>query len=65
MAPAPTDGSSAPPLKYVPCIHHPMRFKKDQAKVQALLNSSSKVNAMNLVYTAKLGLKHWPTDVRT
>ncbi len=40
-----------------------MRFKKDQAEVQALINSGSEANAMAPAYAAKLGLKVWPTDV--
>lgn len=50
-------------LKHILCIHHLVRFKKDQIKVQALLNSDSKVNVMSLAYAAKLGLKVQPTNV--
>ncbi len=52
------------PLERVPCIDYPVRFKKDQAEVQALINSGSEVNAMVPAYTAKLGFKIRPTDVR-
>lgn len=45
------------PLKCVSCIYYPQRFKKNQAKVQALLNFGSKFNIMTLAYRAKLGLK--------
>lgn len=44
-------------LKYILCIHHPMRFKKDQAKIQALLDSGSEVNPITLACAARLGLK--------
>ena len=39
----------------VPCIHYPVRFQEEQ--VRALLNSGSKVNAINPNYARKLGLK--------
>ena len=45
----------------VPCIQYPIRFQKEQVK--ALFNSSSKVNAMNLDFARKLGLKVWKTNV--
>lgn len=45
------------PLKRVPYIHHLVRFKKDQAKIQVLLNSDSEVNVMTSAYAAKLDLK--------
>lgn len=41
-----------------------MQFKKDQAKVQALLNFGNKVKAMTPAYAANLGLKVWSTNVR-
>lgn len=41
-----------------------MRFKKDQANVQALLDSGSKINTMTPTYAAKFDLKVRPTDVR-
>ena len=37
------------------CINYPVQFQKKQVK--ALLNSGSKVNAMNPDYAWKLGLK--------
>lgn len=46
-----------PLLKRVPYIHYSMRFKKDQLKVQALIDSGSEVNTMTRSYAAKLGLK--------
>lgn len=48
----------------MPYTHYPIQFKKNKAKVQALLNSSIKVNAMILAYTAKLGLKIWLINIR-
>lgn len=38
-------------------IDYIVRFKKDQAKVQALIDSNSKINAMIPAYMAKLELK--------
>lgn len=52
------------PLKRVPYIYYLMRFKKDQIKVQALLDSDSKIIIMIPTYTAKLSLKVWPTDIK-
>ena len=45
----------------VPCIYYPVRFQEEQ--VRALLDSDSKVNAMSLAYTEKLGLKTRKTNV--
>lgn len=50
-------------LKCLPCIHHLVRFKKDQAKIQPLLDFGSKINVITLAYTAKLGLKVRSTHV--
>lgn len=44
-------------LKSILCMYHPFWFKKDQLKVQALLDSIIKVNAMDPMYAAKLNLK--------
>ena len=43
------------------CIYYPVQFQEEQVK--ALLDSSSKVNAMNLNYAWKLGLKIRRTNV--
>ena len=45
----------------VPYIYYPVRFQEKQ--VRALLNSDSKVNAMNPNYLQKLGLKIWKTNI--
>lgn len=50
-------------LKCMPCIYNPMHFKKDQANIQALLDSVSKINVIILVYAANLDLKIWPTNI--
>ena len=50
-------------LDRVPCIHYPLRFRKDTAEVKALIDSGSEVNAMTPTYAAKLGLKVRHTDV--
>lgn len=44
-------------LKRILYIYHPLWFKKDQVKVQALLNSGSKVNTITSTYVAKLDFK--------
>lgn len=51
-------------LKYILYIYYLMRFKKDQAKIQTLIDSSYEVNAMIPAYTAKLGLKIQSTNIR-
>lgn len=45
-------------------IYYLLWFKRDQAKVQALLNFNNNVNAMSPVYIARLSLKIQPTDIR-
>ena len=54
-----TDGGEE--VVRVPCIHYPVRFQEEQVK--ALLDSGSKVNAMNPDFARKLGLKVWKTNV--
>lgn len=51
-------------LKYVPYIYHLMQFKKNQAKVQTLINSGSEINAMTLAYVAKLGFKISKSNIK-
>ena len=51
-------------LERVPCIHYPLRFRKDTVGVRALVDSDSEVNAMTPVYAAKLGLQVRRTDIR-
>lgn len=51
-------------LKHIPCFHHPIRFKKDQGKVRALIDLGSKVNVMTPAYMAILSLKVRTTDVK-
>lgn len=50
-------------LECVLYIYHSIQFKKDQAKIQAVFDSDSKVNVMAPVYIARLGLKVWPTNL--
>ena len=50
-------------LERVPCIHYPLRFRKDTAGVRALIDSGSEVNAMSPAYASKLGLRVRHTDV--
>lgn len=52
------------PLKQILYIYYLVRFKKDQTKVQALLDSSNKVNVMSLAYAANLNLKIRLINVR-
>ena len=49
-------------LECISSIQYLMKFKKDYTEVQALVNSSTKINAMTLAYTAKLELHVYPTD---
>ena len=50
-------------LKRVSCIYYLLCFKKDTTGVRALVDLSSKVNAMTPTYTAKLGFKVRKTDI--
>lgn len=52
-----------PFFKYILCIYHLVRFKKDQAKILPLLDFGNGVNAITPAYTASLGLKICPTNV--
>ena len=45
----------------VPCIYYPVQFQEKQVK--ALLDSNSKVNAINLDYAWKLRLKIRKTNI--
>lgn len=51
-------------LKRMLYIYYLICFKKDQGKVQALLNSGNEVNAMIPAYATKLGFKVQSTDIR-
>ena len=57
----PVTGSDKEVVVRVPCIHYPVQFQEEQ--VRALLNSGSKVNAMNPDYARKLGLKIRRTNI--
>ena len=59
--PVPVTGSDEEDVVRVPCIHYPVRFQEEQVK--ALLDSGSEVNAMNLDFAQKLGLKVRKTNV--
>ena len=63
-----TDTSKEANLKQIPCIQYPVWFyrKNDEDKnkdARALIDSSSKVNVMHLVYAVKLGLRARKIDV--
>ena len=45
----------------VPCIYYLVQFQEEQVKT--LLNSGSKVNAINPDFTQKLGLKIWKINI--
>lgn len=53
------------PLKCAPYIYYPRRFKKDQAKIQALLNFDGKINTIAPTYIASLDPEIKPTNVKT
>ena len=54
-----TDGDKK--IVRVPCIQYLVRFQEEQVK--ALLNSGSKVNAINPDFARKLGFKIWKINV--
>lgn len=51
-------------LKHVPCIYYLIQFKKDIDKIQALIDSKSKINTMTPIYTKKLAFQMQKTNVR-
>ena len=51
-------------LECIPRIWYLVRFQKDQNDIHALLDSDSKVNAINPAYAKKLGLCIRQTNVR-
>ena len=57
----PVTETSGKEVVRVPYIHYLIRFQEEQVK--ALLNRSSKVNAMSSAYAKRLGLKTWKTNV--
>lgn len=50
-------------LKHILCIYYLLEFKKDQAKILALINFGIEVNVITLAYTTNLGLKAWPINI--
>ena len=58
-----TENSQKVTLKRVSCIQYLIQFRKDKDNIQALLDSGSKVNAMNPAYAKKLGFRVRQTDV--
>ena len=58
-----TETSKEVNLERVLCIRYPVRLRKDQDEVQALIDSGSEVNAVHPAYAAKLGLRVRETDV--
>lgn len=57
------EATSDKPLERVPCIHYPIRFRKQLDNVRALIDSGSEVNAMHPALAKKLGLITRKTDV--
>lgn len=45
-------------------IYYSMRFKKDQVKIQALIDFNNEINIMTLVYIKELGFWNQKTVVR-
>ena len=58
-----TNANKEANLECVPCIWYPVQFKKNQDNSKALIDSGSKVNAMNSAYAKKLDLRIRQTDV--
>lgn len=51
-------------LTKVPCIHYPLRFRKNKKNdVQTLIDSGSEVNAMTPAYASKLGFRVRRTNI--
>ena len=50
-------------LERVPYIQYPVQFQKNKNGIQALLNSNSEFNIINLAYAKKLGLHVRQADV--
>ncbi len=48
----------------MPYIRYPVQFQEDQPEVKALIDSGSEINTMTPAFTAKLGLRPRPTNVR-
>lgn len=44
-------------LKHVPCVYYQLYVRKDQAKIQVLINFGCQINAIAPTYVAKLDLK--------
>lgn len=53
-----------PSLECMPYIHHLVHFKKDEVKIQSLLDSSSEFNIMTPAFASRLGFKVQSTDIR-
>lgn len=65
----PTIDSEALTIKYLPfervsCTYYPVRFKKNQVKIQPLINSNNNDNTITLLYETKLGVKVWTINIR-
>ena len=52
----PVTDTSGKEIIRVPCIYYLVQFQKSQEQVRALLNSGSKVNAINPAFAQKLSL---------
>lgn len=52
-------------LNYISYIYYLVQFKKDQVKIQTLIDFGNKVNIMNSAYAAKLGLNIQQTNINT
>lgn len=51
-------------LKHVLCIHYLLYFIKDQAKIQALIDSNGEVKVIILVYIKKQGFQTRKINIR-
>lgn len=49
--------------KRLHCIDYLVLFNKDIVEVQTLIDSESEVNAMTSIFTKKLGLRLWKTNI--
>lgn len=51
-------------FKYILCIYYLLYFRKDQVKIQALIDFGSKFNAMISVYVERLKLKAQSINIK-
>lgn len=56
--------NNTPSLERVSCIQYTLYCRKDQVKIQTLINSGNEINAMTLAYAKKLEIQTQKTNMR-